>query len=128
MITTIPAWLIFNSWNLQRIDNTDRSALEKRLGTTFPLIAGVGRDQASASWRTVGGKATPAARKARLAAGRGAERRRKRLHLAQPRSRSASRDRREASSLLSPTESARINVANKLFDVRNARSTIHKHL
>jgi hypothetical protein len=41
--------LIFNSWNLQRIDNTDRSALEKRLGTTFPLIAGMGRDQASAS-------------------------------------------------------------------------------
>jgi hypothetical protein len=41
--------LIFNSWNLQRIDNTDRSALEKRLGTTSPLIAGMGRDQASAS-------------------------------------------------------------------------------
>jgi hypothetical protein len=41
--------LIFDSWNLQRIDNTDRSALEKRLGTTFPLIAGMGRDQASAS-------------------------------------------------------------------------------
>ena len=35
--------------------------------------------QASASWRTVGGKATPAARRARLAAGRGAERSRKRL-------------------------------------------------
>src|SRR5208282_761602 len=36
-------------------------------------------DQASASWRTVGGRATPAARSARLAAGRGAERRIKRL-------------------------------------------------
>jgi hypothetical protein len=41
--------LIFNSWNLQCIDNTDESALEKRLGTTFPLVAGMGRDQASAS-------------------------------------------------------------------------------
>ena len=41
--------LIFNSWNLQRIDNMNKSALEKRLGTTFPLIAGMGRDQASAS-------------------------------------------------------------------------------
>ncbi len=50
------------------------SALEKRLGTTFRLMEW---DQASASWRTVGGRATPAARRARLAAGRGAERRRK---------------------------------------------------
>jgi len=41
--------LIFNSWNLQCIDNTDESALEKRLGTTFLLVAGMGRDQASAS-------------------------------------------------------------------------------
>jgi hypothetical protein len=41
--------LIFNSWNSQRIDNMEDSALEKRLGTTFPLIAGMGRDQASAS-------------------------------------------------------------------------------
>src|SRR6202051_5151879 len=39
----------------------------------------MGWDQASASWRRVGGRATPAARRARLAAGRGAERRRKRL-------------------------------------------------
>jgi len=38
----------FDCANLQRIDNT-KSALEKRLGTTFPLIAGMGRDQASAS-------------------------------------------------------------------------------
>jgi len=39
-------------------------------------IAAFRADQASASWRTVGGKATPAARGARLAAGRGGERRR----------------------------------------------------
>src|SRR5271156_6782318 len=36
-------------------------------------------DQSSASCRTVGGRATPVARRARLAAGRGGERRRKRL-------------------------------------------------
>jgi hypothetical protein len=42
---TAPLRLIFNSWNF----STDKSALEKRLGTTFPLIAGVGRNQASAS-------------------------------------------------------------------------------
>src|SRR5271170_8203803 len=36
-------------------------------------------DQSSASCRTVGGRATPVARRARLAAGRGVERRRKRL-------------------------------------------------
>jgi len=55
-----------------------KSALEKRLGTTF-LRPAAGRDQGWASCRTVGGRATPAARKARLAAGRGAERRTKRL-------------------------------------------------
>src|SRR6202162_5999212 len=43
------------------------------------LIGGGGGDQSLAIWRTVGGRATPAARRARLAAGRGAERRRKRL-------------------------------------------------
>src|ERR1700691_6122141 len=36
-------------------------------------------DQSLASCRTVGGRATPVARRARLAAGRGVERRRKRL-------------------------------------------------
>jgi len=38
-----------------------------------------GGDQSSASCRTLGGRVTPAARRARLAAGRGAESRRKRL-------------------------------------------------
>jgi len=42
--------LIFNSWNLERIGSTDKSALEKRLGTTFPLIAGVGRADAKMVW------------------------------------------------------------------------------
>src|SRR5271165_1310664 len=84
--------LIFYTSNRQGIDWMCESALEKRLGTTFRLMEW---DQASASWRTVGGRATPAARRARLAAGRGAERRRKCLPSCSTRSRSASRGRRE---------------------------------
>src|SRR5271166_6547188 len=59
--------LIFYTSNRQGIDWMCESALEKRLGTTFRLMEW---DQASASWRTVGGRATPAARRARLAARR----------------------------------------------------------
>ena len=65
--------------NLQGIDRAVETAPEKRLGTTFWSIGWVGRDQASASCRTVGGRATPAARRARPAAGRGGARSRKRL-------------------------------------------------
>src|SRR5271168_4669252 len=43
------------------------------------ILLNGGWDQSSASCRTVGGRATPEARRARLAAGRGGERRRKRL-------------------------------------------------
>src|SRR5271154_1167877 len=43
------------------------------------ILLNGGWDQASASCRMVGGRATPEARRARLAAGRGGERRRKRL-------------------------------------------------
>src|SRR5271157_3467826 len=43
------------------------------------ILLNGGWDQSSASCRIVGGRATPAAQRARLAAGRGGERRRKRL-------------------------------------------------
>ena len=71
--------LIFYSSNLQHIDATAKTASENRLGTTFSVTDGVGRDQVSAICRTVGGRATPAARRARLAVGRGGVRNRKRL-------------------------------------------------
>ena len=60
--------LIFDTLNFQTIDYKRELALEKRRGTTF--VAG-GAVQASATWRTVDGRATPVARSARLAAGSG---------------------------------------------------------
>ena len=150
--------LIFYSSNLQGIDRAAKIAPEKRLGTTFWSIGWVGRDQASASCRTVGGRATPAARRARLAAGRGGVRSRKRLpscstSVSVNESRSArtfgqelawpSVAMRSSSSFFS-TKARKLHdtwprmvssslwkigrVANRLFEVRNARSTIHKCL
>ena len=79
MTISQPSWsakLIFDSaWN-QVIDYARKSALRRRRGTTKRSF---GVDQASAIWRKVGGRATPRAESARLAAGRGAERSRKRL-------------------------------------------------
>jgi hypothetical protein len=68
--------LIFDSWRSQAIDRARKSTLRRRRGTT---LLSFGVDQASAIWRRVGGRATPRADSARLAAGRGAERSRKRL-------------------------------------------------
>src|SRR5271166_369040 len=76
MFVLLTVKLIFDTSNLQVVDCKHESALGKHRGTTF--VAG-GAVQAWASWRTVGGRATPTARSARLAAGRGAERNRKRL-------------------------------------------------
>src|SRR5262249_24803238 len=66
---------IFNSANYQVTERQRQSTPRRRRGTTFSI----GRSQEAAASRTVGGSATPAARKARLAAGRGAERTMKRL-------------------------------------------------
>src|SRR6516225_5937163 len=66
---------IFNSANYQVTERQRQSTPRRRRGTTFSI----GRSQEAAASRTVGGSATPAARKARLAAGRGAERTIKRL-------------------------------------------------
>ena len=66
---------IFNSANYQVTERQRQSTPRRRRGTTFSI----GRSQEAAASRTVGGSATSAARKARLAAGRGAERTMKRL-------------------------------------------------
>ena len=66
---------IFNSANYQVTERQRQSTPRRWRGTTFSM----GRSQEAAASRTVGGSATPAARKARLAAGRGAERTIKRL-------------------------------------------------
>src|SRR5208283_4378286 len=73
------AWtlkLIFHSALCQRIERASRIALDSRRGTTLRAIA---VNQAVAIWRKVGGRATPRAENAWAAAGRGAERKRKRL-------------------------------------------------
>src|ERR1700676_2384669 len=69
--------LIFNSANTQLIDLLRESAPHGFVGTTS--ADGRRRDQAWLTWRTVGGRATPVAASARLAAGRGGERSRKHL-------------------------------------------------
>jgi len=82
------AELIFNSWNLQRIGSTDKSALGKRLGTTFPLIAG---------WGGV--------RRRRVDALSGAERRRRRVRRGSPRGAAPSAGERLLSCSVSVSES-----------------------
>src|SRR5271166_4626735 len=68
--------LIFDSRQNQAIDRERKRARRRGRGTTLRISA---VDQASAIWRRVGGRATPRAASAREAAGRGAERSRKRL-------------------------------------------------
>src|SRR6202042_1780915 len=68
--------LIFDSVFCERVDSRDGIALDLRRGTTKRRL---GVDQACAIWRRVGGRATPRAASARVAAGRGAERMRKGL-------------------------------------------------
>src|SRR5271166_4248647 len=76
MICPSPPWLIFDSRQNQAIDRERKRARRRGRGTTLRISA---VDQASAIWRRVGGRATPRAASARLATGRGAERKRKRL-------------------------------------------------
>jgi DNA-binding transcriptional LysR family regulator len=70
-------WLIFDSANSELIDLLRESAPQRGVGTTFWVDCVA--IQAWSTWRTVGGRATPAAESARLAAGRGGERSRKHL-------------------------------------------------
>src|SRR5271165_6440354 len=76
MICPSPPWLIFDSRQNQAIDRERKRARRRGRGTTLRISA---VDQASAIWRRVGGRATPRAASAREAAGRVAERSRKRL-------------------------------------------------
>jgi SRSO17 transposase len=69
--------LIFDSANSELIDLLRESAPQRGVGTTFWVDSVA--IQAWSTWRTVGGRATPAAESARLAAGRGGERSRKHL-------------------------------------------------
>src|SRR5262249_37711834 len=75
-LRTAPALLIFDSQRSQVADREGESAPRRCRGTTLPSFA---VNQASTIWRRVGGRATPRADSAREAAGRGAERMRKRL-------------------------------------------------
>src|SRR5208283_5256314 len=68
--------LIFDSERNQVIDRACKSAARRGRGTTKQNGC---VDQAFATWWSVGGRATPRAERARLAPGRGVERKRKRL-------------------------------------------------